>query len=158
MEHIQDKMESPVGTLYITATANGISGIYTEAQKNVPFANKTHPLLQAAKVQLKEYFAGKRKKFDLAFDLQGTPFQLKVWKKLYEIPFGETRSYQDIAKSLRQPKACRAVGNANGKNPICIVIPCHRVITSGGKLGGYSSGLAMKKTLLKIEGIDQLIK
>lgn len=155
MDQVQDKIESPVGTLFITATEKGLSGVYTEPQSKIPFAKKTHSKLQAAKLQLKEYFAGKRKKFDLQFDLQGTPFQLKVWKKLSEIPFGETRSYQDIAKSLRQPKAYRAVGNANGKNPICIIIPCHRVITSSGKLGGYSSGLAMKKTLLKIEGIDQ---
>lgn len=101
--------------------------------------------------QLEEYIQGKRKSFDIPFSLQGTAFQKKVWHALCQIPYGETRSYQEIAIAVNSPKACRAVGNANNKNPIALIVPCHRVIGSKGDLVGYAGGLAMKKFLLDLE-------
>jgi len=101
--------------------------------------------------QLQEYFAGKRKKFDVKLHLAGTPFEKKVWKALTEIPYGKTASYAEIASKIGKPTAFRAVGNANGKNPIPIIIPCHRVINSSGELGGYGGGLDLKRRLLELE-------
>ncbi len=101
--------------------------------------------------QIKQYLDGKLKRFDLTLDLRGTPFQKKVWSALGKIPYGATRSYQDVGKSIGHPKACRAVGNANGRNPIPIVLPCHRVIESNGGLGGFGHGIEMKKQLLNFE-------
>lgn len=101
--------------------------------------------------QLVEYFEGKRKRFDFAFEFHGTPFQEEVWKALLSIPYGETRTYKDIAIRIGSPKACRAVGMANNKNRLSIVVPCHRVIGSNGKLVGYASGLSMKEFLLNLE-------
>jgi len=101
--------------------------------------------------QLQEYFEGKREGFDLPLDLRGTPFQLRVWRALQAIPFGETRSYKDIASELGHPAAFRAVGRATGSNPVPIVIPCHRVLRSDGGLGGFSSGLDIKVQLLAME-------
>jgi methylated-DNA-[protein]-cysteine S-methyltransferase len=102
---------------------------------------------QAAR-ELEEYFAGARRKFDVPFDVQGTPFQMKVWRALQTIPYGETRSYGDIARQVGSPRAARAVGMANHDNPIAIIVPCHRVIATGGGLGGYGGGLKMKSYLL----------
>jgi methylated-DNA-[protein]-cysteine S-methyltransferase len=110
-----------------------------------------HPVLRAAEKQLREYFAGKRSRFDLKLDFVGTPFQKKVWRALLKIPFGETRSYGDIARQVGSPKAVRAVGAANGRNPISIVAPCHRVIGSNGKLIGFAGGLPVKEYLLEME-------
>lgn len=104
--------------------------------------------------QLKEYFEGNRKRFDLPINPKGTQFQKNVWNELLRIPYGETRSYKDIAISIGNEKACRAVGMANNKNPIPIIIPCHRVVGSNGKLVGYSGGLNIKEKLLNIEEID----
>lgn len=101
--------------------------------------------------QLLEYFSGKRKNFDLPLAPDGTDFQKLVWKYLYTIPYGKLVSYKMVANGINKPKACRAVGNANGKNPISIIIPCHRVITSDKKIGGYSSGLNIKRYLLNLE-------
>lgn len=108
-------------------------------------------LLKEAARQLQEYFAGNRRGFDLPLAPQGTAFQQKVWQALIEIPFGETRSYGQIAANIHQPKASRAVGGANNKNPLPIFIPCHRVIGADGKLVGYAGGLEVKKTLLDVE-------
>jgi methylated-DNA-[protein]-cysteine S-methyltransferase len=108
-------------------------------------------LLDRCKRQLDEYFLGKRRKFDIPLNLSGTPFNLGVWRALSEIRYGQTRSYRDIAKQIANPNAVRAVGNANGKNPVPIVIPCHRVISSDGGLGGYSCGLERKAWLLEHE-------
>ena len=108
-------------------------------------------LSERAFSELSEYFAGKRKEFDLPLALSGTPFQKKVWKALADIPYGEARSYRDIANAVGSPKAFRAVGGANHVNPICILIPCHRVVNSDGGLGGYGGGLDMKKILLELE-------
>ena len=109
------------------------------------------PLQREVDKQMKEYFEGERKEFDLPLRPEGTDFQKKVWNALLEIPFGETRSYQDIANAVGSPKACRAVGMANHQNPIIIVIPCHRVIGKSGKLVGYGGGLSMKEKLLLLE-------
>lgn len=111
-------------------------------------------LLKEANRQLQEYFAGKRKVFDLPLAQQGTTFQQKVWQALTEIPFGETRSYGHIAERIGQPKASRAVGGANNKNPLPIFIPCHRVIGADGKLVGYAGGLEIKKILLHVENLS----
>jgi len=105
--------------------------------------------------QLKDYFSGKLQSFDLKLAPEGTEFQKSVWKALCEIPYGETRSYKNIAISIGKPKACRAVGLANNRNPIAIFIPCHRVIGSNGKLTGYASGLDIKEFLLKLEQYNQ---
>lgn len=109
------------------------------------------PLLRRAAVQLKEYFAGNRKTFDLPLSLQGTPFQMKVWQALQTIPAGTTCSYKDIAVQIGQPRACRAVGGANNRNPIAIIVPCHRVVGHNGHLTGYGGGLAIKEYLLELE-------
>ena len=109
------------------------------------------PLLRRTWDQLAEYFAGQRKEFDLPLAPEGTPFQHAVWEKLLEIPYGVTATYGEIAAATGNPKASRAVGSANGRNPICIIIPCHRVIGSGGKLTGYAFGLERKTFLLKLE-------
>ena len=109
------------------------------------------PLLREAARQLREYFAEKRTVFDFPLRPEGTPFEQSVWNALLTIPFGETRTYGQIAVQIGNPKACRAVGGANGKNPIAIVIPCHRVIGAGGKMVGYTAGPTFKETLLKLE-------
>jgi methylated-DNA-[protein]-cysteine S-methyltransferase len=111
----------------------------------------SHPLLREAVRQLRAYFDGFLRRFELPLDLQGTPFQLRVWRELETIPFGERRSYADIAYAVGAPKAVRAVGAANGANPVAIVVPCHRVIGSNGKLTGYGGGLPLKKKLLELE-------
>jgi methylated-DNA-[protein]-cysteine S-methyltransferase len=150
-------MESPVGTLTLVAGDRGLVAILWQ-NENLERAGlgalkkvTGHPLLVEAERQLQEYFAGKRTQFSLDLDWRGTEFQKRVWVALLEIPFGETRSYADIARQLGNPKAVRAVGAANGKNPIPIIAPCHRVIGSNGKLVGFGGGLATKALLLKLE-------
>ena len=114
--------------------------------------NDANPLAQEAAAQLQAYFAGRLRDFDLPLDLQGTDFQKRVWRELERIPYGKTRSYMQIADAIGLPKAVRAVGAANGANPIPIIIPCHRVIGASGKLVGYGGGLPLKKRLLSLEG------
>jgi len=109
---------------------------------------------RAAAAQLREYFAGRRREFDLDLAPYGTEFQLRVWRALRDIPFGSVRNYGDIARAIGQPNATRAVGQANGRNPLPIVIPCHRVIASDGSIGGYSCGLAVKHCLLALENVE----
>jgi O-6-methylguanine DNA methyltransferase len=111
-----------------------------------------HPIATEAVRQLRAYFAGQLRRFDLPLDMRGTDFQLRVWRELERIPFGETRSYLEIAEAIGAPRAVRAVGAANGANPIPIVVPCHRVIGASGKLVGYGGGLPLKKRLLQLEG------
>ena len=124
--------------------------IYSTWVKEIIEKNET-VLLKEAIRELNEYFDGKRTSFDLQLELQGTEFQKKVWKALKEIPFGETRSYGEIAKIIGNEKACRAVGMANNKNPIAIIVPCHRVIGANGKLVGYAGGVDLKEKLLNLE-------
>jgi methylated-DNA-[protein]-cysteine S-methyltransferase len=110
-----------------------------------------HPMLRRTEQQLNEYFEGRRTTFDLALDLVGTPFQKSVWSALLRIPFGETRTYGEIAAQLGNPKAVRAVGAANGRNPLSIITPCHRVIGAHGELTGFAGGLGAKEYLLRLE-------
>lgn len=140
--------DSPVGWLRLAASQTKVVGI--------EFVEKTEPsnantILKETEKQLDEYFAGKRKIFDLPIQSEGSSFQNKVWAELLTIKFGQTISYAQLAKRVGSPKAFRAVGNANGKNCIPIIVPCHRVIASDGSLGGYSSGVANKKWLLEFE-------
>ncbi len=158
MGHTQYFMKSKVGPLYLVASQVALEGVFFHKQK-IPLVHVldvTEPaekILALAAKQLEEYFAGKRKRFSLKLHYGGTVFQKKVWQALSMIPFGQTAFYRDIAKEIKNPKAVRAVGSANGKNPFCIIIPCHRVISSDGKLGGYSGGPAIKRALLKHEGV-----
>jgi methylated-DNA-[protein]-cysteine S-methyltransferase len=114
--------------------------------------NDSNLVLRETMLQLRAYFAGELRDFDVPLDMQGTAFQKRVWNELLRIPYGETRSYMQIAVAVEAPKAVRAVGAANGSNPIPIIVPCHRVIGSSGKLTGYGGGLPLKKRLLELEG------
>ena len=151
-------MPSPVGRLTLVATHAGLSGVLWPSDN--PFrvrlgpmdAAPDHPVLREARDQLDAYFAGSRTAFDLPLDATGTDFQKKVWAALLRIPYGQTRSYRDIAREIGQPTATRAVGAANGRNPISIVVPCHRVIGATGALTGFGGGLDAKEKLLAIEG------
>lgn len=146
--------EFSIGTLGIGEDGVGISHIFLPGTADVSAAvQKETPLIAAAAAQLREYFAGARKVFDLPLSPDGTAFQRRVWEKLCEIPYGECRSYGDLAGSIGNPKACRAVGMANHRNPILIVIPCHRVLGKDGSLTGYAAGMKMKQALLDLEGI-----
>ncbi len=142
-------MESPVGLLEIQSSERGVRTVNFVEERFFDTTENDYNLLVIN--QLIEYFAGKRKVFDMPFDLEGTPFQLRVWKELLTVPFGKTRSYMDIARALGDPKAIRAVGTANGSNKIAIIIPCHRIIGSDGSLTGYAGGLHRKKWLLDFE-------
>ena len=136
-------------SLYLVATESHLINIqFTQPQKALL---QTTELLSMATIQLDEYFQGKRTTFSLPFKLTGTPFQLAVWKELQNIPYGQTTSYKEIAQKINKPKAYRAVGMANNKNPLPIIIPCHRVIGSNGKLIGYAGGLKLKNYLLELE-------
>lgn len=146
--------DTKIGTIGIAEENGAITNLYfskTVADSKVILEETV--ILQEANKQLQEYFAGKRSVFDLPLALKGTAFQQKVWQALKEIPFGETKSYGEIAKSIGQPKASRAVGGANNKNPLPIFIPCHRVIGANGKLVGYAGGLETKKILLNVENL-----
>ena len=153
-------LASPVGQLKLVANEQALVAVLWENEnpKRVRLAElleeAQHPVLLETARQLNEYFAGQRRQFDLLLDFEGTDFQQKVWQALLSIPFGETRSYKQIAEQIGNPKAVRAVGAANGKNPISIIAPCHRVIGASGKLVGFAGGLENKDILLKIERID----
>ncbi|CAH0528737.1 methylated-DNA--[protein]-cysteine S-methyltransferase [Vibrio hippocampi] len=151
-------MESPLGTVTIQTTDIGLTGIWFENHTTMPSElgehNQQHEVLRLAKQQLQAYFAGQLTQFDLPLAATGTAFQQQVWQALTEIEFGESLSYQQLANRIGNPKAVRAVGAANGKNPISIVVPCHRVIGANGSLTGYAGGIEVKKQLLKLENID----
>lgn len=151
MKRYNSTLQTPIGTVYLEADEYSLRRI--SFSKNSESENENHILIEA-KTQLIEYFEGKRKKFDLPLHAHGTIFQNKVWEALSEIPYGETRSYGEIAEFINNPKASRAVGLANNKNPFPIVVPCHRVIGSSGKLVGYASGLEIKKKLLQLERVE----
>lgn len=158
IEYFYTIVDSPVGRLKLVASDRGLAGIIWLNDRPRPAALDTEseadamPILVEAARQLDEYFAGERKAFDLALDFEGTDFQRKVWSALLTIPYGETRSYAQIAEQIGHPLAVRAVGAANGRNPISIVAPCHRVIGSTGKLTGFGGGLPAKALLLELEG------
>jgi methylated-DNA-[protein]-cysteine S-methyltransferase len=149
-------MESPVGELFIAGRDGKITDVLFERpEKGFPGPQwkKSDKPFSEIKRQLNEYFMGKRKKFDLKLAPEGNKFQLDAWRQLQKIPYGETISYGEQAKGIGNPNASRAVGAANGKNPIAIVVPCHRVIGATKKLTGFGGGLGKKKTLLNLEGV-----
>jgi len=158
------KIESPVGTLNVAATEDGICWVdfadkSTADKRFKSFAKKLNASItqnnnlhiNELETQLKEYFEGKRKEFTVKIVIEGTPFQKEVWAALQAIPYGATRSYKEQSTAIGMPKAVRAVANANGRNPISIIVPCHRVIGSNGTLTGYGGGLWRKKFLLELE-------
>lgn len=154
-------MPSPVGQLTLVARDGKLSAILWETERaNRVRLGELHeandsPVLLEAQRQLQEYFAGTRNQFTLELDFTGTDFQKQVWQALLTIPFGETRSYSQIAQQIGNPKAVRAVGAANGRNPISIIAPCHRVIGASGELTGFAGGLQAKQYLLALEGTSQ---
>jgi len=157
MDLARKKIESPVGELEIFASDQGLVALLWENDRpgrvrlGESVRDEQHPILLATERQLGEYFAGKRESFSVPLDMQGTRFQKDVWEALLAIPFGETRSYAQLAAQIGNPAATRAVGAANGRNPISIIVPCHRVIGSSGKLTGFAGGLETKAHLLKLE-------
>ncbi|GAB3012986.1 methylated-DNA--[protein]-cysteine S-methyltransferase [Streptomyces pseudoechinosporeus] len=148
-------IDSPYGPLTLVATDGVLSGLYMTDQRHRPpeetFGAPDDTPFGETIDQLKAYFAGELKEFDLPLRLDGTPFQRTVWDQLRRIPFGETRSYGELADALGNPKASRAVGLANGRNPVGIIVPCHRVVGANGSLTGYGGGLDRKKRLLDFE-------
>jgi len=144
--------KSPLGILKISADEKGIKEIEFAQEEFKSIQNSSSKIIKDCIKQLDEYFRGKRKSFELKLNPEGTEFQKKVWKELLKIPYGTTLSYGEIARRIKNQKAVRAVGQAIGRNPISIVIPCHRVIGSDGSLTGYASGLWRKECLLKHEG------
>lgn len=155
-------IDTTIGPYFISDSGEGIS--YVEHVKDLEnlspiiatMEEKSTPLLEKASQQLKEYFEGTRKEFDLPLDTNGTPFQEKVWQALRNIPYGEVRSYKDIAVAIGNPKAVRAVGGANNRNPVSILTPCHRVIGIRGALTGYGGGIDVKEKLLRLEGVKTI--
>lgn len=157
------EFDTPVGSMLCASTEKGLAyvrlprasgrGFAGWLRRHGPDAEVVQGFApnQVAIAQILEYLEGKRSSFDLPLDLRGTDFQLRVWKALLEIPFGETRSYAELARSIDEPRAVRAVGTANGANPCSLVVPCHRVVATGGKLGGYGGGLPLKQRLLALE-------
>jgi methylated-DNA-[protein]-cysteine S-methyltransferase len=155
---VQTRFDSPLGPMILAATGRGLAGIWFEGQRHLPDASgwphaPADPVLVAAVAQLGEYFAGRRLQFDLPLDLQGgTPFQQSVWQALLAIPAGRTSSYGALGERVGRPGASRAVGAAVGRNPVSIVVPCHRVLGRDGSLTGYAGGLHRKSALLQLEG------
>lgn len=150
MEHIF-YYKTPLGGLAIFDDEEAITGVHLCGHAPENAEKEASSLAQLACGQLNEYFAGRRKSFDLPLHLKGTDFQRKVWNALREIPYGETRSYKQIAEEINHPKACRAVGGANHNNPVLIIVPCHRVIGSNKSLTGFGCGLPAKEFLLNLE-------
>ena len=156
---VQTRYASPLGPMIVAATAHGLAGLWFEGQKHLPDTHTwpqqpDHPVLRQAVAQLAEYFAGQRTRFDLPLDLQGgTAFQKAVWTALLGIPAGQTVSYGAISQRIGKPAAVRAVGAAVGRNPVSVVVPCHRVLGGDGALTGYAGGLERKTALLRLEGV-----
>ncbi len=152
-------IETPLGGLLLVANKSELIGLYFTGCEHVPAAAKTwkldarHPVLKKAETELNEYFAGKRTSFSFPPSSYGTDFQKRVWSEIAKIPFGQTITYSDLAKRAGKPKAIRAAGTATGRNPLGIIIPCHRVLGKRGAIGGYAGGLENKRRLLKLENI-----
>ena len=151
--------DSPLGTVTLQANEQGLLGVWFETHTTKPedlgTQEASFPIFQSVKDQLDRYFAGEAVQFDVPIAAKGTPFQQSVWHALTTIPYGETWSYAQLADAIGNPKAVRAVGLANGKNPVSVIVPCHRVIGKNGKLTGYAGGIERKQRLLAIEGIGQ---
>jgi len=154
-----DTYESPHGQMLLVATERGLAGLYFAGQKYFPKKDKAwtrapnHPPLIQAKRELKEYFAGKRSRFGVALDPQGTPFQRKVWQAIAKVDFGKTLTYAELAKRAGAAGSFRAAGAATGRNPLSVIVPCHRIVGSNGSLTGYAGGLNRKRALLGLEGV-----
>ncbi|EMB25532.1 methylated-DNA--[protein]-cysteine S-methyltransferase [Treponema denticola] len=156
---VYENFDSPIGKILIIADNSGLKELrfikrdsfINQLERTQNNFTKTEEICKQTKEELKQYFEGRLKQFTVQLSPEGTDFQKSVWKELCKIPYGKTLSYKQIAENLNNPKSCRAVGNANGKNPIPIIIPCHRVICTGGKLGGFSAGLDRKRFLLSLE-------
>ena len=147
-------LETPIGSLRLVSDGTHLLAIEFEGQysKDIQGSERSDPVLASCSRQLSEYFAGTRQSFELPLGAHGSPFQQSVWAALLDIPYGEVRSYRDIARSINNEAAVRAVGAANGRNPLPIVVPCHRVIGSDGSLTGFAGGLDTKTRLLQLEG------
>jgi len=156
------RIQSPVGTVILGVSAKGLVALEFDRGQFPPKMNKSVSWQESKDAtrdyvdELNEYFAGRRREFTFALDLRGTPFQIQCWRALLDIPYGETRTYADIARSVGRPHAYRAVGMANNRNPTAIVVPCHRVIASDGTLCGYGGGLDVKSKLLTLEGAQPI--
>jgi methylated-DNA-[protein]-cysteine S-methyltransferase len=156
-DYVYATMPSPVGTLTLIGGERGLAAVLWESERpnrvraGATKEDRNHPVLLDTRRQLGEYFAGTRTSFDLELDFHGTDFQKRVWNELLRIPYGETRTYGEIAKQLGNANAMRAVGAANGRNPISIIAPCHRVIGASGDLTGFAGGLSIKARLLELE-------
>lgn len=163
MSLVRKTMPSPVGELTLIASDVGLVAILWQdddpdrVQLEPTHEDPDHPILTRTEQQLSAYFAGERWTFDVPLDMRGTDFQKSVWAQLLAIPFGETRSYGEIARAIGRPGASRAVGAANGRNPVSIIAPCHRVIGTNGKLTGFAGGLEAKAFLLRLEGHGALV-
>jgi methylated-DNA-[protein]-cysteine S-methyltransferase len=157
MIHYRSSIDSPVGPLHLVATDAALVALVwrISSTPQIPFDSATqqpdHPILSATARQLREYFAHERQSFEVPLEFRGTEFQRQAWNALLTIPYGETRSYAQMARHIGKPDAVRAVGAANGRNPISIIVPCHRVIGSSGALTGFGGGLPAKAKLLEIE-------
>jgi methylated-DNA-[protein]-cysteine S-methyltransferase len=162
---VQTTFQSPLGKMIIAATDKGLAGLWFEGQRHLPPelvgppvwpSDPAHPVLQQVMTQLTEYFTGQRTQFDVPLDLAyGTAFQQSVWQALLKIPQGGTASYGEVGRRIGKPAAVRAVGAAVGRNPVSIIVPCHRVMGANGALTGYAGGLDRKTALLKLEGVLQ---
>lgn len=154
-DRVHTTVVSPIGPLTLVARGGVLSGLYMDAQRHLPddatFGRRDDGPFGEVEQQLAEYFAGERTAFDLPLHLEGTDFQRRVWAALRDIPYGETWSYGQLAAHIGSPGASRAVGLANGRNPVAIVVPCHRVVGADGKLTGYGGGLERKQLLLDLE-------
>ena len=158
MGKAQRKIATEIGPLYIVASERALRGVFWKDQNIVTetAGSLEAKMLDRIQTQIGEYLAGQRREFDLPIEVEGTEFQKRVWERLTKIPYGQTKSYKDIAGELNDIKACRAVGTANGRNPISLIVPCHRVIASNGTLGGYAGGLTIKEKLLALEKTGSL--
>lgn len=150
------KMLSPVGALHLVSNGEGLAFLqfdeaWRQLKEKIRYNETTDAIIESVKYQLREYFAGKRKSFDVPLTLKGTEFQNAVWKSLLHIPYGKTISYSAQAEILKNPKAIRAIAGANARNKICIIVPCHRVIGKSGALTGFAGGVEVKKRLLNLE-------
>jgi methylated-DNA-[protein]-cysteine S-methyltransferase len=154
----QQHLETPIGVLTLVASDVGLSMVLFESEDSAEIdatLDESDPVLRAAATQLSEYFAGERREFDLPLDLEGTDFQKEAWLALAGVPYGETTSYGEQARAIGRPGAFRAVGAANGKNPLPIVLPCHRIVGADGSLTGFAGGLDIKQQLLVHEQNQQ---
>jgi methylated-DNA-[protein]-cysteine S-methyltransferase len=153
--HLYTTLDSPIGELLLLGDDRALRGLYMQrARRPIAIGSTWERSAQAfagVRAQLREYFAGERITFDMPLALEGSPFERRVWRALQEIPYGETISYGELARRIGQPSAARAVGLANGRNPIAVVVPCHRVIGANGTLTGYGGGLERKRILLELE-------